>query len=77
MFSATSVNDPSITVGNTAYASPDIAPSCTTTDAANGVWYTVVGDGSQMTASLCGSTFDTRLRVYSVTAPHLFVKWKR
>jgi len=35
--------------------------------------YTVVGDGSQMTASLC-VPFDTRLRVYSGTAPHLFVK---
>jgi hypothetical protein len=63
---ATSVNDPSVTVGNTTYANPDVAPACTTTDGTGGgVWFTVMGDGSQMTASLCGSSFDTRIRIYS------------
>lgn len=63
---ATSVTDPSITVGTTAFATPDLAPSCVTTDtSSNGLWYYVVGDGNKMTASLCGSSFDTRLRVFS------------
>lgn len=30
-----------------------------------GVWYSLAGDGSQITLSLCGSTYDTKLHVYS------------
>ncbi|HEU4718171.1 MAG TPA: hypothetical protein VFU15_10065, partial [Bacteroidia bacterium] len=63
---ATYIGVPSTVVGNTIYANPDVAPTCTTSDAAGGgVWYEVMGDGNQMTASLCGSSFDTRLRIFS------------
>ncbi len=31
----------------------------------NGVWYKLVGNGAQVTASLCGSAYDTKLHVYT------------
>jgi hypothetical protein len=31
----------------------------------NGVWYKLAGDGSQVTASLCASAYDTKIHVYS------------
>ena len=31
----------------------------------NGVWYKFVGNGAQATISLCGSSYDTKLHVYS------------
>lgn len=49
--SATSTNDPTGTCG---------------TDAGTpGVWYKFVGNGSDVTASLCASSFDTKINVYS------------
>jgi len=33
----------------------------------NGVWYKLVGNGAQVTASLCGSAYDTKLHVYTGT----------
>lgn len=31
----------------------------------NGVWYSLAGDGSQITLDLCGSAYDTKVHVYS------------
>jgi hypothetical protein len=48
---ATSASDPSALCG----ADPD----------GNGVWYVFAGDGNSITASLCGSSYDTQINVYS------------
>ncbi len=37
----------------------------------NGVWYKLVGNGAQVTASLCGSSYDTKLHVYTGTCGSL------
>ncbi len=54
--------------GSTSFATADSEVSgvfCGTTSAtAPGVWYTVVGTGLDITASLCGSSYDTKLFVY-------------
>jgi hypothetical protein len=43
-------------------------PTCTTpASTAGGVWYQFVGTGSDVTASLCGSSYDTKVFVYSGT----------
>ncbi len=48
--------------------STDNGPTCNTTaSTAPGVWYTVTGTGADITASLCGSTYDTKLFVYDGT----------
>ena len=62
--------------GNTKFATQTgDAPSCYTapseTWTAPGVWYKVVGNGQNITASLCGSTFDTKIFVYTGTAGSL------
>ena len=48
-------------------ATADVAPACVTTDGAAGLWYTFVGNGRRVRASLCGGTtnYDTKLRVYT------------
>lgn len=44
----------------------DAVPTCITTfGTAPGVWYTFVGDGSTVTLSLCGSSYDTKLGVFN------------
>jgi hypothetical protein len=49
------------TLGSTTTGDPG---TCTTTlNSAGGVWYTVQGWDGQMTASLCGSGFDTKIGV--------------
>ena len=54
--------------GNTTAFTADIAPTCLgVTSNANGVWYRILGTGANITASLCGSGYDTRIRVYSGT----------
>lgn len=53
--------------GSTATATIDTAPVCgpSLSITAPGVWYTFVGTGDAITASLCGSAFDTKIIVYS------------
>lgn len=52
--------------GNTALYTADVAPVCTTTDGTGGgVWYRFGGTGLNTTASLCGSAYDTKIRVYT------------
>ena len=55
-----------VVTGTTINATPDPAPFCSTAVDAPGVWYTVVGNGDMITASLCnpGTNYDTRINVY-------------
>jgi hypothetical protein len=54
-------------VGSTATATSSGDPStyCGTTPGAVGVFYSFVGTGQYITASLCGSSYDTKINVYS------------
>ena len=53
--------------GNTTFATSDDAPGgfCGTGGGSQGVWYTFAGTGDIVTASLCGSNYDTKIQVYS------------
>lgn len=52
--------------GSTATATQDgPGTSCTGGTVAPDVWYTVTGTGSNITASLCGSGYDTKLDIYT------------
>ncbi|MHC4413828.1 MAG: nidogen-like domain-containing protein [Planctomycetota bacterium] len=58
---------PSVTDGTTAQATEDDdAPFCGTGITSPGVWYTVIGTGTTMTAKTCGPLFDydTKISVY-------------
>src|SRR6202008_3181137 len=70
---ATPVTVPSTNINNTTYATAESVTTCTTTDGTGGgVWYSVVGDGNQYTASLCtNGQFDTRIRVFSGSCSNL------
>ncbi len=51
--------------GNTEEATSDDVPFCGAgSTSAPGVWYTTTGNGNTLTASLCGSDYDTKLFVY-------------
>jgi hypothetical protein len=65
-FSALPVPVPSSTPGDTTFAQFDAAPFCGAIEAP-GVWYSVVGAGTNLTAALCdGQTaYDAKLSVYS------------
>ncbi len=53
---------------DTSLATADIAPFCDTSDGTGGgVWYKFTGTGEEVTASLCNTSFDTKLRVYTGT----------
>ncbi|NNC83695.1 MAG: T9SS type A sorting domain-containing protein [Flavobacteriales bacterium] len=62
---ALNINCGDVVNGNTSTATTDTAPTCGTTDGAPGVWYTFTGTGQQITASLCGSSYDTKIRVFT------------
>jgi hypothetical protein len=57
--------------GNTKFSTNGDGPSCYTasgeTWTAPGVWYTVIGNGQTIIASLCGSNFDTKIFIYTGT----------
>ncbi len=58
---------PSLTPGTTVGSTIDDGfPDCGTSITSPGVWYTVMGTGTTMTASLCNgaTTFDSKLSVY-------------
>ncbi len=42
-----------------------ITPACGPAIEGPGAWYVIQGDGSEMTASTCGSTYDSRMHVFS------------
>jgi hypothetical protein len=55
--------------GSTLFATTtgDPTGTCGTTDATPGVWYKFTGNGQIITASLCGSSYDTKIQIYSGT----------
>lgn len=57
---------PGVAAGSTLSATFDSVPDCGTSISAPGVWYSVIGDGTIITATTCGSFFgyDTKLNVY-------------
>jgi len=58
--------------GNTSAASADVVPTCVTTlNSAPGVWYSFTGNGADITLSLCGSAYDTKIGVFSGTCGSL------
>ncbi|MEO5644341.1 MAG: T9SS type A sorting domain-containing protein [Bacteroidia bacterium] len=71
---ATLIGVPSTNINNTTYATAETVLTCGPSDGTSGgVWYAVVGDGNQYTASLCtNGQFDTRMRVYSGSCSNLF-----
>jgi len=63
---ATPINCGDVVNGNTTLWTPDVAPFCGTGDGTGGgIWYTITGTGGNITASLCGSAYDTKIRVYT------------
>lgn len=66
---ATAIDCGDVISGSTVCATSDVAPICGTTDGTGGgVWYSFVGNGNSVTASLCnGSDYDTKIRVYTGT----------
>ncbi|MCB9849323.1 MAG: proprotein convertase P-domain-containing protein [Phycisphaerales bacterium] len=63
---ATPLSVPDSVSDDTSTGTADVAPFCGTSDGtAGGLWYSVIGTGQQITASLCGSSFDTKIRVYT------------
>ncbi|HKQ49174.1 MAG TPA: proprotein convertase P-domain-containing protein [Phycisphaerae bacterium] len=63
--------------GSTTSSNPDVPPAFTCggfSVSAPGNWYTVVGNGNELTASLCnpGTNYDTKLHVYCGTCTQLF-----
>lgn len=53
------------TVGATSYDAP--TGFCGTGTGAPGVWYSITGNGDLLTASLCGSAYDTKIQIYEGT----------
>jgi hypothetical protein len=49
----------------TATSAGDPSSLCGVTPDANGVWYAFSGTGDNITASLCGSSYDTQINIYS------------
>ena len=66
---AIAVAVPSITSGTTAQATVDTdVPNCVQSNNSPGVWYSVQGTGTTMTASVCtGTLFDSKISVYCGT----------
>jgi hypothetical protein len=64
---------PSTTAGSTEFAFFDDAPPCNAALTTPNVWYSVVGTGTTITASLCSpaTTYDTRISVYCGTCDDL------
>ena len=63
---AITINCGQTLTGSTAFATSDAVATCgTTLNTAPGVWYTFAGDGSQTTLSLCASSYDTKIGVFS------------
>ena len=57
----------STTTGSTVGSTADAVGTCNfnSLNTAGGVWYSVVGNGGTVTASLCGSGYDTRIGVFT------------
>ena len=69
---ATAVVCGSVVAGSTTAFTVDTPPVCgTTSGTAGGVWFRFVGTGNPVIASLCGSGYDTKIRVYTGTCAAL------
>ena len=69
---AISLNCGQTVTGSTTTATLDGPPSsCSGGSVAPDVWYRVTGTGANITASLCGSAYDTKLEVYTGTCAAL------
>jgi hypothetical protein len=66
---ATSVTCGGTYIGSTnqATATNDPTGTCGTSGVTPGVWFRFTGTGQTVTASLCGSSYDTKIQVYSGT----------
>jgi len=66
---ATVINCGDTAIGNTDQATSNDEPAfCGTGTGAQGVWYSFTSAGNDIvTASLCGSSFDTKIQIYSGT----------
>lgn len=65
---AVTINCGQTITGTTVLCTPDAVASCgTTLNTAPGIWYKFVGDGSPVTMSLCGSSYDTKIGIFSGT----------
>ena len=65
---------PASVSGTTVGATPDdlVAPTCGTTVTAPGVWYSFVGSGNTVIASLCnGTSYDSKISAYTGTCDAL------
>lgn len=63
---AININCGQTIASTTAAATSDAVATCITTlNTAPGVWYSMAGDGSLTTLSLCGSSYDTKIGVFS------------
>ncbi len=69
---AININCGQTIAGTTAAATSDAVGTCTTSlGTAPGVWYSFVGTGTNNTLSLCGSSYDTKIGVFSGTCAAL------
>jgi hypothetical protein len=59
------------TVGSTTTGTFEGSTTCGVSQSMGGVWYQVAGNGQTMTASLCGTSWDSKINVYSGTAANL------
>ncbi|MEQ1643939.1 MAG: Ig-like domain-containing protein, partial [Pyrinomonadaceae bacterium] len=60
------ITAPSVTNATTVGSTVDTVPTCTTTfGTSGGVWYEYTGDGGTATMSLCGSSYDTKIGVFT------------
>ena len=59
------------TIGSTADNEVNGCPGSDPAAINNGVWYSLLGDGSQITLDLCGSSFDTEVHVFSGSCGNL------
>jgi hypothetical protein len=70
---AISINGHSFFMGTTANAEFDSVETCGSFSSSAGLWYTVIGNGTELEASLCNelTTFDTVLSVFKGTCGNL------
>lgn len=62
---AININCGDVVAGNTTGYTADVAPTCGTSDGTGGgLWYKSTATCTAMTASMCGSGYDTKIRVY-------------
>jgi hypothetical protein len=66
-----------VVLGNTSLFTADVAssvPCGIPNGSGGGVWYRITGTGTAITASLCGSAYDTQIRVFTGPCAGLSVR---